>query len=281
MFNSEIYCSYKWGGKGQEVIEKIESELKKNDINIIRDKTNNLYKGSLSGFIQQIGKAKAIITVISDEYLRSPYCMNELIEIYYSSYRDADFRERLFPVILEDAKIYNPGDFLEYCNYWESQKNKLEDEIKNSPGAISAIGKDYELYRKICNTMGEIGNEIRDIISLGIPNNQDNDFTVLIGAIKKMITDNIEDMIDDPSRKYRIDRISSLLESAFDDSTLVNFCLKYFMPVYNEFAIGQNRAQHIMSLITYCKNHLMMEQLLYRAEKETPEQYKRFKPYYL
>ena len=52
---------------------------------MVRDK-NAMRSGDLiSGFMKRIGRADRVIVVLSDKYLRSPYCMTELHIIYRRS----------------------------------------------------------------------------------------------------------------------------------------------------------------------------------------------------
>ncbi|MEO5998942.1 MAG: hypothetical protein ABIN89_19385 [Chitinophagaceae bacterium] len=46
--------------------------------------------------MKRIGTGKAVVVVIGDRYLKSPYCMFELLEIY----RNRDFIDRIFPIVL-------------------------------------------------------------------------------------------------------------------------------------------------------------------------------------
>ena len=64
-------------------------------------------------FMQQIGRGHAVIVVISDKYLKSPNCMFELVEIT----RNKDFFDRVFPIVLADADIYNPVNRIRYIKY--------------------------------------------------------------------------------------------------------------------------------------------------------------------
>jgi hypothetical protein len=52
--------------------------------------------------------------------------MFELIEIA----QNGDFYDRIFPIVLPDAKIYNPKDRLKCTQYWETQSNELEETMK-------------------------------------------------------------------------------------------------------------------------------------------------------
>jgi internalin A len=55
--------------------------LEKENRNVIRDK-NALHPGDpISTFIKTLGQARLVIVVLSEKYLRSPYCMTELYSI--------------------------------------------------------------------------------------------------------------------------------------------------------------------------------------------------------
>ena len=85
----EIFVSYAWGDdssetarKRAEVVDRLCETLANESWNIIRDK-NAMRSGDLiSGFMKRIRFADHVIVVLSDKYLRSPYCMAELYGIY-------------------------------------------------------------------------------------------------------------------------------------------------------------------------------------------------------
>ena len=59
----------------------------------------------ISGFMKRIGLADHVIAVLSDKYLRSPYCMTELHSIYQRSLGEKeDFLRRVIALTLDDAQ---------------------------------------------------------------------------------------------------------------------------------------------------------------------------------
>ncbi|MCA2618435.1 MULTISPECIES: hypothetical protein [unclassified Microcystis] len=87
-----------------------------------------------------------VLLVISDKYLKSSNCMFELIE----SAKNGDFYACIFPIVLPDAKIYNPKDRLKCTQYWETQSNELEETMKQG-GLTNRRGiiDDLNLYTVI------------------------------------------------------------------------------------------------------------------------------------
>ncbi len=71
------------------------------------------FKGNIKSFMQDLGQGKAVVLVISEKYLKSPNCCFELVQIA----KHGDFAGRIFPMVLADAKIYDPaerGRFVEH-----------------------------------------------------------------------------------------------------------------------------------------------------------------------
>ncbi len=104
MSKTEIFLSYAWGGESEQIINELDNAFRERGIVLIRDKRDLGFKGMITDFMKRIGKGSAVVTVISDKYLKSPYCMFELLEIY----RNQNFGERIYPIVLEDAKIFDP-----------------------------------------------------------------------------------------------------------------------------------------------------------------------------
>ncbi len=65
--------------------------------------------------------------MISDKYLRSPYCMAELHSVWQNCNSDPErFRRRVHPLILDDAQIGTVHSRLERVRYWREQRNSVE-----------------------------------------------------------------------------------------------------------------------------------------------------------
>jgi internalin A len=68
-----------------------------------------------------------LIVVLSDKYLRSPYCMTELHYIYQRSVGEKeDFLRRIIPLVLADARFGTPEERVKYAKHWEARYLKLK-----------------------------------------------------------------------------------------------------------------------------------------------------------
>ena len=120
-YEQAVFISYAWGGESEEIVNQIDQALQQRGLKIIRDIRDIGYKGSISAFMERIGQGNCVIVVISDKYLRSPNCMFELVEIAEGK----QFHDRVFPIVLSDANIYDPVKRLDYVRHWEVKREEL------------------------------------------------------------------------------------------------------------------------------------------------------------
>lgn len=191
MSQPEIFISYAWGGESENIVNELDNAFQKKGIVLIRDKRDLGFKGMITEFMQRIGKGQAVVVVISDKYLKSPYCMFELLEIY----RNLDFKNRIFPIVLKDANIFDPKPRMEYYEYWKVKMQELDDLVaKSGTASINVIGDDFKYSKKIFDNYGEIANILKDINSLTPEMHEADNFKTLIDAVEQLITiDNSQD----------------------------------------------------------------------------------------
>ena len=182
-----VYVSYAWGGESEEIVNKIDAIFQEKGITMVRDKRDLGFKGLIKEFMQEIGGGTAVITVISDKYLRSKNCMFELVEI-----ADNDqFYERIFPVVLPDAKIYDALDRIEYIKYWDAKILELNEAMKSidSQAYLQGIRDDVDLYTRIRNTIAGLMDILQNMNTLTADMHQASDFAELFTAVEAKLAE--------------------------------------------------------------------------------------------
>ena len=181
-YEQAVFISYAWGGEREEIVNQIDEALKKRNIKIIRDKRDLGYKGSISEFMERIGRGNCVIVVISDKYLRSPNCMFELVEIAEGK----KFHDRIFPVVLKDANIYDPVKRIEYVKYWEVKRAELADAMRTlDPANLHGIREDMDLYDRIRDRISGLTSTLKDMNTLTPDMHRDSNFNDLYTALEK------------------------------------------------------------------------------------------------
>lgn len=180
----KVYISYAWGGDSETFVNDLDAAFQEKGLQIVRDKRDLGYKGSITEFMREIGRAGAIIVVINEKYLRSPNCMFELTEIAANQ----DFRDRVFPVVLADADIYNPVSRIKYVQHWEEQITELDAAMKTVSSAnLQGFREEIDNYQNIRNTISELVFILKDMNTLTPEMHQGGNFDVIYDEVQQRI----------------------------------------------------------------------------------------------
>ena len=80
------------------------------------------FMDSITEFMDSIQKAGFVVPIISDLYLRRENCMYEVSRLV----EDSHFKDRLLPIIVDDAKIFGQQDQLQYHRYWSEKYDEAD-----------------------------------------------------------------------------------------------------------------------------------------------------------
>lgn len=185
-YESGVYISYAWGDEREEIVDELDRSLQQRGIKIIRDKHVLGYKGSIREFMEQIGRGYCVIVVVSDKYLRSPNCMFELVEIA----ENKQFQDRIFPIVLSDAAIYDPVKRVGYVKYWEDKKTELAAAIRsvNDPANLQGSYADLDDYDRYRDEISKLINTLKNMNVLTPDMHHDSDFSALCEALEKRLS---------------------------------------------------------------------------------------------
>lgn len=182
--DSQVYISYAWGGESERIVNELDADLQAKGTMVIRDKRDLGFKGMIRDFMQQIGRGHAVIVVISDKYLKSPNCMFELVEIA----RNKDFYDRVFPIVLADADIYNPVNRIKYIKYWEDKLKELDEAMRSVSAAnLQGMRDEIDSYDEIRDNISNLTFFLKDMNTLTPEMHENSNFAVLITSLDKRL----------------------------------------------------------------------------------------------
>ena len=76
--------------------------------------------------MKDLADASALIAIISNKYLQSPYCMYELT----AAWDNGDLKNRIFPIFLPDATdLYIDSAQFACVNFWKDQYRGFEQKV--------------------------------------------------------------------------------------------------------------------------------------------------------
>ncbi|KAM3113261.1 COR domain-containing protein [Phormidesmis sp. 146-33] len=182
----EVFISYAWGGESEEIVNQVDRTFQQKGITIVRDKRDLEFKGSITQFMQRIGRGKCVIVVISQKYLKSENCMFELVEIAANQ----SFKNRIFPIVLDDAKIYKPLDRIQYLQHWEQEKQSLDEAMKSVGSEyLQGFRESIDLYTKIRMTIADLTNTLKDMNTLTAKIHSESGFEELFEAVDRKLNE--------------------------------------------------------------------------------------------
>ena len=180
------------------MVKLIEAEFRNKGIRIIRDKQDLGYKGRIKEFMDQIGQAEYVILIISNKYLKSKNCMYELLQIY----NNKDFHNRIFPILLDEVKISETNDRVEYIEHWQKETKNLDASLRrlDEQSKSDDLRDDLKTYEEIRNNIGKLTSILSDINTLSAQQHVASDFKQLYELIAEKIEDDASEGLNDQKR---------------------------------------------------------------------------------
>lgn len=169
--DNKIFISYCL--TNESVVNEIDESFPKGGVNFIRDKRNTDYKDSFKEFMKGIRSTDSVLMVVSDAYLKSRNCMYEVLE----TLKDENYKERIYPIVLSDAKIYSPAERLDYLDYWKDEHSKLKESIsKFSPDEVISVISDLKIIRDINGSIVDFISIVSDLKNIPLETLKRNQF---------------------------------------------------------------------------------------------------------
>jgi hypothetical protein len=184
--SNEVFLSYAWGGESERIVDQIDRAFQARGVTLIRDKRDLGFKGRIQAFMQRMGRGKAVIVVISDRYLKSPNCMFELVQIA----KNGGVYDRIFPIVLEDARIYDPVERVRYVRHWEGKIEELDQAMKSVSSAnLQGLREEIDGYTEIRSTIARLTYLLKDMNALTPEMHARSGFEELFRAVERKLAE--------------------------------------------------------------------------------------------
>lgn len=189
------YCQ-----KDKDIADCIDEKIGKlleGKATLSRDIRDVEYHESFKKFMQSIEKHDYVISIISDNYLKSRNCMYEMLEVV----KDSNFSRRLLFIVLtnEDAKyykvapvqdigadIYSVSGQAKYSKFWSQMDKEFDSEIEEIGNSIYAINqiKEKKIIQKILIDLPDFLEFVRDNKGLSLTEHLGNGFADMISFME-------------------------------------------------------------------------------------------------
>lgn len=178
MDTPEIFISHNWADK--QTAEKIYSHFTNIGIKIRMDNHELKYKDSLKDFMESIRDCDYAILLISDKYLKSKNCLYEVLHLT----KEKVFKEKVLPIILDTAKIFDTTNRLNYLLYWRQKQIDLEALLKTVDpiNAIEAF-TDLKTITEITLLIDSFLKQVSDMLNISLDELQKQNYKPIIEKI--------------------------------------------------------------------------------------------------
>jgi internalin A len=192
----EVFISYAWGDetaggrRREKAVEALQAALAAEGFAMVRDRDQIRSGERISGFIRRLTRADLVVAVISDKYLRSPYCMYEIYRLWQRSQGDADeLARRVVPVVLPEVKIGSFEERVPYLEFWERRAAKLERLIRRPKLRPSRESwEEVRLVREFAHQVDGILGFLQDIVmSRDLEVQFDEEFLAVRAALRRRV----------------------------------------------------------------------------------------------
>ncbi|PGH72161.1 hypothetical protein CN894_11800 [Bacillus thuringiensis] len=196
----KIFISYCWDDT--VFADLIDNDFKDMGYTLTRDIRGLKFKDSIKSFMHSIGKHDFVISIISDNYLKSVNCMYEISEVM----RLREYKEKMLLVILKDsdvnflpsesavpsqiaANVYSLEEQIKYITYWENKEAEYLEMISKITQETSKIQPLQELKRikNISSNISEFLSDISDWNNTNLSELKKSDYVAFIKEINSSI----------------------------------------------------------------------------------------------
>ena len=141
----------------------------------------------ISAFMREIGQSRHVLVLLDDKYLRSPYCMRELLYLYQSSLGDkAAFCRRIVPWLPESLLLSPVKHRLPYLRHWKEEA-KLHQELLDEFSLVELSPETRDevlLVKDFCHRTDDMLAWIADpLMPRGVSALSDNNFAAIFTAL--------------------------------------------------------------------------------------------------
>jgi internalin A len=125
-----VYFSYAWGGSDRKDLKAFAVRLHRSledDFDVRRDEEATRPGDRISEFMREIGRGARVLVLLSDKYVRSANCMQELSYLYDRHRADPrGLDDHVLPLMVDKGFRCGAEQRLGYVRYWKDELARLK-----------------------------------------------------------------------------------------------------------------------------------------------------------
>ncbi len=203
-----IFLSYSW--KNKDVANLIDEDFQRIGLLMQRDVRDGEFRQSIKEFMLNLRKMDYVLTIISDDFLKSENCLFELLELFNTR----ELEKRILPIILNNAKIYHINERVLYYDFWDKKIEYYRHNLIKYTSIDFQHGLTHA--RNIRNQIPEILSILSDLNTKSFESLRENNYKEVLSLIgfeeKGILTESlrIRKIDDREERDLQLEELFSL-----------------------------------------------------------------------
>lgn len=152
----KVFVSYSWKvERDTGIVDEFERQCRERNIQLVRDKNAMQHGCLILDFMNNLSGGEHIITLFSDAYFKSTWCMYELL----TTWRRGDFKSRTHPINADGIDLQNDDYRIGLTGFWKKKHELAESKLAgHEPIDLIEEHKRVKLYRDIYQNINELIN---------------------------------------------------------------------------------------------------------------------------
>jgi len=152
----KVFVSYSWRVEDETgIVGELEAQCRERNIFLVRDNKKLQHGDLIREFMDQLSGGEHIITVFSDAYFKSKWCMYELLKTWQKD----DFKNRTHPIKVSDLDLHDEKYRIGLTAFWEEKYRGLKSLLdgRDQEKYIEEV-KQLKLYKRLSDDINELLN---------------------------------------------------------------------------------------------------------------------------
>lgn len=153
---TKVFVSYSWEvDKETQIVDALVPLCPERGIELLYDRKVMKHGSSIRKFMDQLAGGEHIITIFSDAYFHSTWCMYEILTIW----NRGDFAERTHAILVDGCPIWEQNYRFKVLEFWKDKVLALEGKINgHHPADVVEEINSLKLCRDISQNINALMN---------------------------------------------------------------------------------------------------------------------------
>lgn len=177
----KVFVSYSWSVEDKTgIVGELEIQSRHRNIQLIRDNNTMQHGDLIRDFMDKLSGGEHIITVFSDAYFRSTWCMYELLR----TWQKGDFKARTHPIKADDIDLQNNQYRIELTDYWKAKYESAEFNLRGrDPTVFIEEYEQVKRHRDFYQNINELLNFVAERLTTPLEQLRNDGYAQLLDRI--------------------------------------------------------------------------------------------------